>query len=571
MKHLVRGLLLAAGLVALAVAPVGAQDPLGRGTPRGTMQGYLQATREGDHQRAMEYLDLQRVPRAERATAGPRLARDLRIVLEQTLWIVPETLSDNPVGDREDGLGPALERVGTIRASRRPVDVLLERVPGEDGAPIWKIAAATVAHVPGLEREFGYGPLAKLLPAPFFEIRFLELALWQWIGLLLSPILAAGLSWLVVVGLMRALTPLAARLAPQMHERLLQAAAGPARLVVSLAILAPCLLGLHLAVPVREMLAGVVRAAVLVTIAWVLLRVVDVLALVARERLTIAGRPSALSMVPLGTKAVKVLVLALTGLGMLQNLGVNVTGILAGLGIGGLAVALAAQKTVENLFGGVSVVADQPVRIGDFCRFGDKLGTVEEIGLRSTRIRTLDRTVIAIPNAEFATLQIENFARRDKVWFSGRLGLRYETTPDQLRWVLVEIRKLLYSHARVEPDAARIRFVGFGAYSLDLDIFAYVRTTDFGEFLAIREDLYLRIMDIVAASGTGLAFPSQTTYLGRDTGLDPVRSQKVEAEVEAWREQNALYLPEFPPAKIAALNATLAYPPPDGARVAQRS
>jgi MscS family membrane protein len=189
------------------------------------------------------------------------------------------------------------------------------------------------------------------------------------------------------------------------------------------------------------------------------------------------------------------------------------------------------------------------------------MGTIEEIGLRSTRVRTLDRTVIAIPNSEFAALQVENFARRDRVWFNARLGLRYETTPDQLRWILVEIRKLLYAHPRVDPDPARVRFVGFGQYSLDLEIFAYVTTPDFGEFLAIRQDIYLRIMDVVAASGTGFAFPSQTTYLGRDTGLDPARSRKAEADVQTWRERGELYLPEFPPETIASLRASLPYPP----------
>ena len=571
MTHVVTAwLLVVAALIGAVATPARAQDPLGRDTPRGAMEGYLHASREGDYERATEYLDLRRVPRAERAAQGRRLARDLRIVLDQTLWVQPGALSDDPLGNRDDGLAPPLERVGTIRTSRGPVDVLLERIPGDNEAPLWKIASATVASVPGLAREFGYGALGDILPAPLFEIRLLEVALWQWIALLVLLALAAGLSWLVVVALTRALTPVAARLAPHMHERLLRAGAGPARLAVALAIFAMGMLGLGLALPARAALSGVLKALVVVTIAWALLRVTDLLAMVTRERLALAGRSAAIGMVPLGTKVVKLAVLTLTGLAMLQNLGINVTGVLAGLGIGGLAVALAAQKTVENLFGGVSVIIDQPVRVGDFCRFGDKVGIVEEIGLRSTRVRTLDRTVIAIPNAEFSSLHLENFARRDKIWLSAQLGLRYETTPDQLRWILVEIRKLLYAHPRVDPDPARIRFVGFGAYSLDLEVFAYVKTTDFGEFLAIRQDIYLRMMDIVAASGTGFAFPSQTTYLARDTGLDAARSQKAEAEVQSWREQGELYLPEFPPEKVAALSATLPYPP-DGAPVAQRT
>jgi len=215
---------------------------------------------------------------------------------------------------------------------------------------------------------------------------------------------------------------------------------------------------------------------------------------------------------------------------------VNVTGVLAGLGVGGLAVALAAQKTVENLFGGVTLVADQPVRVGDFCRFGDRVGTVEEVGLRSTRVRTLDRTVVTIPNSEFTVLPLENYTQRDRIWFHATLGLRYETTADQLRHVLVGLRELLRADPRVDPDPARVRFVGFGAYSLDLEVFAYIRTRDFGEFLGIREELLLEIMDCVAASGTGFAFPSQTVYTARDSGLDPERTREAIETARRWKE-----------------------------------
>jgi MscS family membrane protein len=561
MKHAVMACVLVIVALAGPAATAAAEDALGRETPRGTMHGYLQATREADYRRAMEYLDLRRFPRAERDVQGPRLARELRIVLDQKLWVVPDTLSDDPLGNPDDGLGPGLERVGKIQTSRGVVDVLLERVPGGNGAPLWKVAASTVAQVPVLSQEFGYGVLGEFLPPPLFELRFLEVALWQWIGLLGLILLAAVASWLIVIALTHVLGPVAARLGWGMHVKLIPAITGPARLATALAVFTTGALGLGLAVPVHAFLAGVVKALVIITLAWLLIRLTDLMAAVARERLTIAGRTAAIGMVPLGTKVVKVFLLTLTGLAVLQNLGINVTGVLAGLGIGGLAIALAAQKTVENLFGGVSLIVDQPVRVGDFCRFGNKLGTIEEIGLRSTRVRTLDRTVIAVPNAEFSSLQLENFARRDKVWFSAQLGLRYETTPDQLRWILVELRKLLYAHPRVDPDPARVRFVGFGAYSLDLEIFAYVTTTDFGEFLAIRQDIYLRIMDVVAASGTGFAFPSQTTYLGRDGGRDAARSEKAEAEVQAWRERGELYLPDFPPEAIASLSATLPYPP----------
>jgi MscS family membrane protein len=179
------------------------------------------------------------------------------------------------------------------------------------------------------------------------------------------------------------------------------------------------------------------------------------------------------------------------------------------------------------------------VRVGDFCRFGDKVGTVEEIGLRSTRIRTLDRTVVTVPNADFSGLQIENFARRDQIRLHTTLGLRYETTPEQLRLLLARLRELLLSHPKIDPDPARVRFVGFGAYSLDLEIFAYARTTDWDEFLRIREELYLRMMDLVAEAGSSFAFPSQISYFGGDAALAaqraPAGAERTPAEAERAR------------------------------------
>jgi MscS family membrane protein len=206
-------------------------------------------------------------------------------------------------------------------------------------------------------------------------------------------------------------------------------------------------------------------------------------------------------------------------------------------------------------------VADQPVRVGDFCKFGDKVGTIEDIGLRSTRVRTLDRTVVSIPNAEFAQIQLENYAKRDRIRLLCMLGLRYETSPDQLRHVLAGLRRLLLAHPKVLPDPARVRFVGFGAYSLDLEVVAYIATSDWSEFLEIREDIFLRMMDTVGESGTGFAFPSQTTYLSRDGGLDPERTRKAEDEVEVWRQDSRLPFPHFGEATISELDGTLDYPP----------
>lgn len=244
-----------------------------------------------------------------------------------------------------------------------------------------------------------------------------------------------------------------------------------------------------------------------------------------------------------------------------NTFGLSITPIIAGLGVGGLAVALAIRPTLENIVGGFVLFADKPVRVGEFCAFGDKMGTVEAIGLRSTRIRSLDRTLITVPNAEFSQLQIVNFTRRDMNLFQCSIGLRYETTPDQLRYVAAKIRKLLIQHSKVLPDPARVRLSELGASAYILDVFALVQCADWNEFLAVKEDLNLRIIDIVAESGTGFAFPSQTVYLGRDSGLDQDRGTAAAREVQKWRDEKRLPFPEFDFAERAEMAGTIAFPP----------
>jgi MscS family membrane protein len=235
--------------------------------------------------------------------------------------------------------------------------------------------------------------------------------------------------------------------------------------------------------------------------------------IVGQFRLRLEARRSTLtrSVLPLASRVAKITIFIFAVTAIIASWGYNTSTILAGLGIGGIAIALAAQKTIENLFGGVAVISDRPVAVGDFCKFGDRVGTVEDIGLRSTRVRTLDRTLVSIPNAEFSSMVLENFSPRDKVWFHPTLNLRRDTTPDQLRRVLEAIRGILTEDHKVEIGALPVRFIGAGSYSLDIEIFAYIRTADYDEFLKIQQDLLLRIMDAISAAGTALALPTQAS------------------------------------------------------------
>jgi len=244
-----------------------------------------------------------------------------------------------------------------------------------------------------------------------------------------------------------------------------------------------------------------------------------------------------------------------------QNLGLPLYSVVAGLGIGGLAVALAIRPTLENLIGGIMLYLDQPVRIGDFCSFGDKTGTVENIGVRTSKIRALDRTLISIPNATLADMQLINWAKCDRMLITATIGLRYETENDQLRHVLVKFREMLHAHPKIDSETVRVRFADFGQSSLDIGVRIYALTRDFNEYYAIREDVLLRMSEIVKNSGSGFAFPSQTLYMGRDDGLDVVRGEMAVKEVESWRKAGKLPFPRLAANRIEQLKGTIDYPP----------
>lgn len=253
------------------------------------------------------------------------------------------------------------------------------------------------------------------------------------------------------------------------------------------------------------------------------------------------------------------------GLGIIfygaNHLGVPLLPLVASLGVGGLAVALAARPTIENLIGGIILYVDRPVRVGDFCSFGDHMGTVERIGVRSIEIRARDRTIITVPNATFADMEIINWARCDMMLIRATIGLRYETRLEQLRYVLVRLREMCLAHPMIDNDTMRVRFAGYGASSQDIGMRLYALTRDWNEYFAIQEDVMLRVGEIVEEAGTSFAFPSQTLYLGRDGGLDAERGDAAIGQVQSWREAGQLPFPNITSSRREQLADTLDYPP----------
>jgi MscS family membrane protein len=219
---------------------------------------------------------------------------------------------------------------------------------------------------------------------------------------------------------------------------------------------------------------------------------------------------------------------------ILHHFGVNPTAALTGLGIGGIAVAFAAQKMLENVIGGISITFNQVVRVGDFLKAGDTTGTVESIGLRSTRIRTLGRTLVSVPNGLISGVTLENISGRDKFWFRHVIGVRYETTAEQMRLIIDSTTNLLAKHARVETGSERVRFIAFGPSSLQVEMIAYIFAHDWGHFLELQGELLLKIMEIVESSGAQIAFPSQTMYLETVSRLDEKITQELVRAVAKW-------------------------------------
>jgi MscS family membrane protein len=531
-------------------------DPLGRSTPQGAVFGFMKSAAQGDYERALQYLDTKKT-----GISAQKLIVALQVVLDRGFSGNVAMLSNKPEGYLDDNLPPSKERIGTVKTPSGSLDILLERVQRGNNPPIWLFSAETLKDVPEIYKELDVRTIDTYLPKFLVNTWLLWFPLWQWFVILLLIPLSFGLSILVTRLFTLMLLFFVRRIAKVRADQHVVRLTGPIRILIfALAIWFISLLS-H-SVLTSVFWSYVALALTVIGATWLCVRFIDILFKLKQRQLAIRSSEK-ISMVQLGRKLSKIMAVIVGTLVILYIAGINIAAALTGLGIGGIAIAFAAQKTLENLFGGIMIISDQPIRVGDFCRAGEHMGTVENIGLRSTRIRTPKRTVVSVPNGQLALMSLENYAMRDKIWFHHTLQLRYETTADQLRYILAEIRKMLYEHSKVESPSARIRFIGFGKSSLDLEVFAYVLETEYEAFLHIQEDLLLRIMDIIEASGSGFAFPSQTTYIARDSGLDAAKSRKAIETVHQWREQGKLPFPDFSSEMISEFDSKIEYPPPD--------
>ncbi len=488
-------------------------DQLGRDTPYGTVYGFLQAAQSGDYSIAAQYLQMS--PRM-RQSEGDALAMKLNVAMNRA-FAGSLRPSRQPEGVLQEDIPSGRQNLGTMSSGDVEAQLELVRVTDPNVGKIWLISSDTLTKVPELYDQIEARRVESKLPQWMVKHQFAGMAIWQWLALLLLIPVAAAAGWLLVVVLQ---IPVRwwARKRGQVELGRWQSVSGPAWLLVGTVI--HRILTAYVGMPLLQLhhYHQVTAVAVIIGANWIVWRAIRWSLRRVRNRALSHGHSGTGSLMLLGERMIKAMFFVIALFLVLSVLGFNLTTALAGVGIGTLAIGFGAQQTIANLFGGVSVLGDEVIHVGDVCKFGDRTGTVEDIGLRSTRVRTEERTLLAIPNGTVATINVENLSRRDKILFKTVLGLHLDTTPDHLRYVLEEIRKVLRNQPKIEKSSIRVRLVELASAAINVEIVCYVLTVDFDVFAEAREELLLSIMHFVEDSGTALASPSQTLYLAGDAG-----------------------------------------------------
>jgi len=493
------------------VVDKGPEDALDRGNPRSSIIGYLNAASEFNWEMAAEYLDLRNLPPEIEEIGGPELARQLNHVISRAVWLDQLSVSDSPEGLQGDDLPAFRDELMKVKGEDEEVPIWLQRVPRPDGVMIWKLSNRSVARVPELYDFYSYPAWVEKIRSWFpADSSFLGLEAFKWFILIAIALVFWPVYRLIGILLARLFSSPDKEIYPLIRNIF----TGPGVLIAIL---------LTLGMVVDRLGAGalaqqVMNAQTLNTLAivWVLWAISNLVKTYQQEKLNRVGRPGAARLMQPLTTLVKILIFIFGLLFWLNNIGVNITTVLAGLGVGGLAVALALQRPIEDMMGALTIFSQASFRVGDFCRYGNEMGVVEDIGLRTTRLRTLTNTVVSIPNARIASVEVENISYRTKIRYWPTLRLRYDTTPDQLRSIMTGIKEALEQNEQVDEDPLRVRFTDFDDDALLIKVHSFVKTTDFAEFLGIAEEINIQIMEIVKSAGASFALPGRAIFMEGD-------------------------------------------------------
>jgi len=511
-------------------APV---DPLGRDTPRGTVMGFLAAAQDENYTIAVEYFQPPAGRRRPRADEEQDLAAQLLAVINQKILASSlDTLSRDPQGRLDDGLPVDQELLAGVRGSSGAFNILLIRTEDDRGHKIWLISRKSLDAIPEVYDSLQFSDIERRLPTYLTKVRIIYMPLWQWLAILLAIPVALALAWILILLPRLALRRYRAARGRPVAPELRVFHIGPGTVLLAAFIHYLFVFRIGASILYRQYYRRVLWVFLAIAAYWLVTRVTREVSAVMVGRLTASGRMGERSVVSLARRFLEVLAFIVIGLIALSTLGVNVTAALAGLGIGGLAIGLGAQKTFENLLGGISILTDRALQIGDVCRIGDQRGTVEDIGLRSTRLRTEDRTVVTIPNGTVANAVLENLRQRDKILCRQTVRLRYDLAPEHIRYALDEVRAVLRQNSHVEDSTSRVRLLRFAEWAIEVEIYAYILVRDFAEFLAIQEELLLAVVETIERTGAAVALPSQATLVTKDAWIDPEKEKAAKAAIE---------------------------------------
>src|SRR5271166_10505 len=520
--------------------PAAPSDPLGRETPRSAMNGVMKYAARQDFATAARYL--QRPPGQD--TDLIQLGKEFQALHSRFKGDLA-LLSDDPNGTVEAGLPPGQVRAGVLEIGGTTTDVILVRVDDPKFGKIWLISQETVAKVPELYAEMeSEGPTAaeRMVPASLRSRHLLGMSLAQWLGWLLSIPISWLLAWLLAF-LLSAPRRIWYGLRKLPFRTIWQTPLGmPLKCIIAILMHAVFVYLLEPLLLYRVYYFRFLGALLAGCLAWLVSAIADRGFEHAVNRRHTQNRGGE-SILVLMQRLTRIVMLVIAFVAALALFGINVKTTLAGLGIGGLAIALAAQKSLENLIVGVSLLMDKAVHVGDFCEIGGRLGTVEDIGLRSLRLRTLDQNLLVVPNGLLAQMQFENMKARLKLLINHTFSLRIETRVEQLRFVLDRVQSMLDEHPAIESGTSRIRVNDFAGAAFELELFAYGKTGDWAEFTAIRQDVILKIAEIVEAAGTRFAAPTRLTYLSSDAGLNAEKANGIVRHVTELRAGDTFHFP----------------------------
>ena len=498
-----------------ATATQAPQDTFRRDTPRGTMQGFMQALAQNDWALAINYIDVNNNKNPSATIQSLKAALDSGGRINEQLQI-----SNDPAGNLDDKLPPNLDKVGEINApntNKGSIDILLQRVKQNNGTQVWLISQQTLQQVSTLSPNAKPTLVERYVPKKWLDEDIKGYSVGHIAAVIALLFATYVLSLLISQLFFWLFRTLYLATHPDKDKRfpIDGRVVVPAAMVITGVIIKDLMIVVGINLVARNVVSKLADMLSWVALAWLLLRIMDLVFKRAENYASNNNHPERLSVLNLLRKVVKVILLAIAAIVILGNLGFDLTTGIAALGIGGVALALGAQKTIENLVGSVSVVADQPVNVGDYCRFGSQEGTVEDIGIRSTRLRTTDRTVVTIPNGNFSSMSIENVSKRDMFHFTQVFYVSRDSDIDKLKEFLEQTQIYITNHPDTNSMLNQVRISGTQQDAYLVEVRCYMTVKGVMDFNQKQTEMILQIAELMQDVGLKNALPTSRVMMGK--------------------------------------------------------